>query len=384
MNMHDPPNWAHLAETFIGPAHARNGLPNQDSVATYSRKGATTCSIVAVADGHGSKRCSRSHVGSKLAVEVAIDVGIEFLNLLPADVSSVEVKNRVSRLPIDIVKDWQERVKRHRKCNAVGSDETDEFIAYGTTLLVVIVHEKFYVCLQLGDGNIRIVSRDGEVNSPFTSVSVEDQIGEETDSLCQENAHKKFKQRLQILDNENCVPVLFLLCSDGYSNAFPNDDEFAKNVGEMATMLRDESKLGIVRTQLRGWIEENGSYSGDDGTVGLIFDVSPSEKKALDEEIEESPRSPMEPSQNDDVQNSAKVRAKAQDNSVLNGSHSLPATDVQHPKHGGAVETSINKSVQSPCIDDATQRDDMESVAEPCTQENRPWWPWGRRREKDK
>lgn len=356
MNMRYPPNWAHLAETFIGPTHARNGLPNQDSVATYSRKGATTCSIVAVADGHGSKRYSRSHVGSKLAVEVAIDVGIKFLNRLPADVFSVDVKDRVSRLPIDIVKDWQKRVKQH-----VGSDETDEFIAYGTTLLVVIVHEEFYVCLQLGDGNIRIVSRDGKVYPAITSVSVEDQIGEETDSLCQENAHKKFKQRLQRLDNENCVPVLFLLCSDGYSNAFPNDDEFDKNVGEMATMLRDESQLGIVSTQLRGWIKENGSYSGDDGTVGLIFDVSPSEKKALDEEIEESPRSPMEPSQNDDVQNSAKVRAKAQDNSVLNGSHSLPATDVQHPKHGGAVEDSINKSVPSPCIDDATQRDDMES-----------------------
>src|SRR5690242_8472149 len=75
-------SWQVIGCSVRGPSHERSGLPNQDAIG-WSEDSTTT--VLAVADGHGSAKCFRSDVGSRLAVDAALTVIPE---LFDTDVST--------------------------------------------------------------------------------------------------------------------------------------------------------------------------------------------------------------------------------------------------------------------------------------------------------
>ena len=159
---------------------------------------------------------------------------------------------------------------------AYGLSEEQTLHAYGATLLVVMVTERFALYLQLGDGEMLVVhespdkdnpsERLVEVSRPLTRD--ETLIANETTSLCRDDAERRFRVRLQVFDGE--PPNLILICTDGYSNAFETTAGFEQVGGDLLQAIR---KQGIEAVSA-GFADEleNASRvgSGDDVTVAVI------------------------------------------------------------------------------------------------------------------
>ena len=290
------PTWEVFGRTVRGASHLRSGAPNQDALrweASNGRAGPTV--ILAVADGHGSRKSFRSERGSRFAVRVAAELLREFEDrLLSArSVSDIERTAEID-LPKTIVRRWQQAVDEDHQADPPTptewdrldpaerkAAESDRFLIYGSTILAALLTPDYLLCLQLGDGDILCVGDDGRTSRPMPP---DDRlIANETVSLCSPGAvggkHRpsagpagawsEFRVRLQPLDRG--LPALILLSTDGYANAFRTDEDFAKVGADLLGIMRRNGP-DFVRNELEGWLSEaSATASGDDVTLGLIY-----------------------------------------------------------------------------------------------------------------
>jgi len=167
--------WDIIGKTVLGNSHKRHNLPNQDSI-FYWKKGIFFLSI---SDGHGSKKYFRSHTGSRLAVFAAEKVIKEFTEKIDNSTNLSSIKESAElRLPQSIIREWEKNVRNDLKSNPFEEREltsleknegitvrkqleNNPFIAYGATLLSVFITDTYILYLQLGDGDILIVSEEG-------------------------------------------------------------------------------------------------------------------------------------------------------------------------------------------------------------------------------
>lgn len=250
--------WCAISASVRGAAHVRGVLPNQDAVLAESIAGGA---ILAVSDGHGSDKCFRSHIGSRLAVELAVSVLREFA-LEHADESAA------ARLPGEIVRRWRAAVNEECAANPLSDDYRHEpMVAYGATLVCVLLATDYLLCLQLGDGEILTASRDSpEVMQPIAADAA--LIANETTSLCQPDAEQKFRIRFQPLDEP---PALILLATDGYPNSFAAPEGFRQVATDLLAML-DQEGVEPIAAALPGWLEEASQQgSGDDVSVAILY-----------------------------------------------------------------------------------------------------------------
>jgi serine/threonine protein phosphatase PrpC len=231
--------------------------------------------LLAVADGHGSARCFRSEHGSRFAVEVAIVV----LGL-PA-----EDKETIAN---ELVRRWREAVRAHlrehpltagelngleRKLGALArrSVELDPVLAYGSTLLAAAVSGSMGIYFQLGDGDILMVSEEGEVSRPW--VRSEELLGDETPSLATRNAAEVVQWRVTRAPQP--LPELILLSTDGYANSFREDRGFLAVGPDLLQMIRAEG-IEPITEKLESWLREASDQgSGDDITLGILWRGGP-------------------------------------------------------------------------------------------------------------
>jgi hypothetical protein len=144
--------------------------------------------------------------------------------------------------------------------------EENPLLAYGATSLTVAVEDSFILYLQLGDGEILIVSESGEVSKALPDD--ERLFANETTSLCLAGAERDFRSRLQQLTDTR--PALLLVSTDGYVNSFSDDAGFMKVGSDLLEMMRAEG-FDSVNASLKGWLEEaTRAGSGDDTTVAVI------------------------------------------------------------------------------------------------------------------
>src|SRR5215213_3653217 len=151
-----PIAWQVVGQSVRGAAHERNGLPNQDAICWLPQSGRGPAAVLAVADGHGSSRYPRSHVGAAIAVEKSARLIEEFLHS-QANVESLSLIKHAAEewLPRALVRNWSEAVTEHLKTDPLydyelSSIRDEASIPYGTTLLVTAVTERFILYLQLG------------------------------------------------------------------------------------------------------------------------------------------------------------------------------------------------------------------------------------------
>ncbi|HKQ99893.1 MAG TPA: PP2C family serine/threonine-protein phosphatase [Pyrinomonadaceae bacterium] len=291
--------WRAVGKSVRGATHGRNGMPNQDAIHWLPVSGTGSPLIMAVADGHGSRRSFRSQVGARLAVETAVQVVEDFLRVQTQTESLSATKRAAEEwLPVALVRNWLGAVAAHLGEQPLSADElqllgADEakpsvdalrpgaHLAYGTTILAAAATRDFILYLQLGDGEILTVSSDGEVTSPLPK----DQrlFANETTSLCSPDAWRDFRVCFQVISN--APPSLILLTTDGYPNSFRDESGFLKVGSDILDMVRSDG-LHMVDDQLEAWLTES-TYagSGDDVTLGLIYleDVTESETAPSDE-----------------------------------------------------------------------------------------------------
>ena len=303
------PNWHAIITSVRGFSHIRTNLPNQDAIKCLPETGIGNRIILSIADGHGSKKYFRSDVGSQLAVETACEVCRNFLNDYSGK-ESIEIKNLKFRDIIcrEIVRKWREKVNVHILNNPFTPDEEalipkkhddqknsgvekiryrpsegpeeQSIIPYGTTVISVVVTEKFILYLQLGDGDILTVLPDGSVSRPLPK---DDRlIANETTSLCLPVAWDEFRVRYYPADS--LFPVMIMVSSDGYSTSFEVVNDFEKVGPDILNMIIEDpgnidKGIDLVNENLEKWLNETSEKgSGDDISVGFICNLDKMKK----------------------------------------------------------------------------------------------------------
>jgi serine/threonine protein phosphatase PrpC len=282
--MDKKPQWRAIGQSVQGAAHVRMGLPNQDAILWYPESGEGPPLILAVSDGHGSAKCFRSHIGSRLATEAAVRLLRDLLAGQPDPTNLSAIKRTAEEhLPRELVRWWREAVEAHLKQTPLSEEELHTLekrkdakarqavedhpiLAYGATILSVLVTDASILYLQLGDGDILVTLDSGEVIRPLPQDAR--LFANETTSLCMDEAWREVRFRFQALYGP--LPALILLATDGYANSFVNETAFLKVGVDILDILRTDG-LSAVAHNLTSWLEEaSQAGSGDDITLGII------------------------------------------------------------------------------------------------------------------
>ena len=265
-------HWQVVGQSVRGAAHERNGLPNQDAIYWLPSAGRGSSVVLTAADGHGSARYPRSHIGAALAVENAAELVNEFIDS-QNDVSNLSLIKHATEewLPRALVRNWSEAVAEHLTKDPLPAEEVSALaagptVAYGATLLIAAVTERFVMYLQLGDGEILSVSDSGDIGRPL--IKDERLFGNETTSLCAPEAWRDFRVNFQPLTQSR--PALILLSTDGYPNSFRDEGGFLKVGSDILQMIREHGLVN-VNGLLAGWLQDSTrAGSGDDVTLGIL------------------------------------------------------------------------------------------------------------------
>lgn len=264
--------WRILVASHIGAHHTQREAPNQDAVRQQSTSSAT---VVAVADGHGHYRHFRSGRGSELASEIAIDETRRWLGEAGA-ISSPEGLCASARddLVPQLWQRWRTAVERDVDANPFTEAEEKlrrpgdaPEIAYGATLLITALSATDAIFVQIGDGDIVAVTRDGRTWRPVPGDPL--LFAHRTTSLAQKDAVESF--RVAVVNLQMDPLDLILVATDGFANAQSGEDWFVRVGTDIARMKREK---GVQRLadELPRWVEKCASTegSGDDTSVALI------------------------------------------------------------------------------------------------------------------
>jgi hypothetical protein len=272
------PLWCAIGASRCGAAHRRTGLPNQDALRLPELPTESPL-ILAVADGHGSSKSFRSDRGAQLAVATAQRV-CRHLPCNPHEVMNLSAIKRWAEdhLPQEIVRCWREAVAEELATHPFTAEESAVlgaacrdnpgcYLAYGTTLLVVVVTATFILYWQLGDGDILTVADNGEVRRPLPGDG--QLFANETTSLCSKQPWRHVRTAFQVL--AGAPPALILVTSDGYANSYRDEAGFLQVGNDLLAIIRAQG-LEYVAAHLETWLDEvSRQGSGDDITLGIVY-----------------------------------------------------------------------------------------------------------------
>lgn len=275
-----PAAWQAIGRTVRGATHARRDMPNQDAVNWFKDPTHGLPLIMAVSDGHGNAKSFRSDRGANLAVHTAIALLRQFVADQPDSPNPSAIKHALEEvLPTRLVHTWKMQVQAHRdeypftstelerldsdSCKAI---DEEPWLAYGATLLAVVVANSLLFYLQLGDGDILIVSEAADVYRPLPPD--ERLFANMTTSLITKNPLRDCRTHLQMWADP--LPAMILLSTDGYVNSFRSETDFLQVGTDLLGLIRTHG-LGEVEANLETWLHESSqSGSGDDITLGII------------------------------------------------------------------------------------------------------------------
>ena len=196
-----------IKNSVIGYKNLIKGCNSQDYIKCKEEEGYIIC---CVADGHSTSFFKHSSDGAKFACKATMSVLSENFNI---NIENLENKLSNYEIQKEIDKKWRDLVEEHYKKNYPNVFKI-EYIKYSTTLLSVLITDKFILYLKLGDGDIVFKSKDG-----YKSV-IDTRNNLTVDSLGREGEYRHIMYSLEkIEENESISIALF---TDGYSNAFKN------------------------------------------------------------------------------------------------------------------------------------------------------------------
>lgn len=260
--------WRTLAGTRRGGLHVHRGLPNQDAHLTHGW--ADGGALVVVADGHGDPRHSRSQTGSRLAVEAArTAVDAHRDALAAADDAGADAVRTVLEGEVGpaLVGSWQAAVDAdlaERADERTPTGELADRFDYGTTVLLAVSLGAHVAALQLGDGEVVLVSPEGVGTRPMPLDPLLD--GTLTTSLCQDDPLASVRYAV--------VPAaevgLAWVCTDGFGVGRVDGADWWRPVGEQLWGYVEQHGVDWVAERLDGWLVEPADVGGDDVTLAVL------------------------------------------------------------------------------------------------------------------
>ena len=264
-----------FGEAVKGASHKNNNISCQDAFKIEHLS--ESCSIVAVADGHGSSACPYSKYGSAMAVntfcyiirriydscEGNLAKVLSYLNqdgeIKVAQAIDLEWKKRVLKAHTRSKRDIPVRDNEKKDKNAI-------YKQYGTTLLGLFVAPDFVYAFQLGDGDMILVNK--EIIEPI--ITADKILGVETHSLSKEHSWESSLSSILRLDTID-KPAILMLSTDGFSNSYLNDEEYRKACKDYFDLICEHGSDEIAK-HLESWLDDTSKCGcGDDITTLFVY-----------------------------------------------------------------------------------------------------------------
>ncbi len=260
------PAWMICGASARGAAHHRSGAPNQDAIGWVAPNWGETRATLVVSDGHGGRRHTHSHVGSRLAIESAL-AECARLSETADESGDFDFLERCHRRWLAAVADYATH----------GPDRPDDPVAYGATLVGVHFSGSELFLFQIGDGDIVVARASGKLEKPLPDDT--GLIGEQTHSLCEQDASKV--GRVRRLDAGGDDPITFVMAStDGVAKSFRDDDAFIDLAGQFRDRIRSGG-MASIGERLGQWLSDlSGHGSGDDATLGFLCRMTTADETA--------------------------------------------------------------------------------------------------------
>ena len=250
-------HWLVTGASVRGRVHVRNGAPNQDALLHRSDE-AGRAAIVAVADGHGAPAYFRSGIGAELAVSAASAV-------LKADIDDADGADLAGA----VLARWRADVQAHMGSHPYsryerGLADYPPLSPYGATLIAAGANAGVLALLQIGDGDLLLGYPDGRIEQPLPSGPA--LVGEQTYSLCQEDARRWFQSAVLWRSENAPFPDFVFMATDGVSKSFHDERAFRAEVSRLRELaLSDWDRLISYASEWLSTVSNNGS--GDDATL---------------------------------------------------------------------------------------------------------------------
>ncbi|MEJ7832700.1 MAG: PP2C family serine/threonine-protein phosphatase [Nocardioides sp.] len=263
-------SWTALSGSRIGAQHTRTGLPLQDAHATWADQGHA---VVAVADGHGHHLHFRSDVGATLAVEIVLDL---LQAALPSFTEPTATEQALVRVGADLVDRWTRAVLDHAAGNPLTAREAvyaggSPTRPYGTTVLALAASDTTLAALQIGDGDLVVVTASGSAVRPLPEDP--DLDGVHTSSLCQPRPLDSLRVAALPLDGADPVGLGFVV-TDGFGKARVEADWWRQTGEDLLGFAREHGYPWITE-RLDDWLDEPAQLGGDDTTLALLGRTKP-------------------------------------------------------------------------------------------------------------
>lgn len=254
------PAWRVAGASVLGDFHAREGRINQDAIGWIPEDGAGGRIVAAVSDGHGASVHFRSDRGARLAVEQALDILAWHMD---------DDDPGLDALPAATVAGWRDAVLGDMAADPLqrdGARPGATLAPYGATLLAVAANDAEMTLLQIGDGDMLLIYADGRVVRPM--VADADLVGEQTYSLCMDNAETRVKTASLWRDGD--WPMAVLIATDGVSKSFRDEAAFQDAARQLASHARDD--WNAFAAELAEWLSAISHHgSGDDASLCLAL-----------------------------------------------------------------------------------------------------------------
>lgn len=253
-----------FAGSVLGARHRRLGEEREDA-AGWLCTGPPDVLTAAVADGHGDRRCPRSHDGARFAVACAPDAAAAWSS------DPVDEPNRES-LASQLVTRWRATVdkdlaRRPAPFDGPGTDDTaaaSPRLLYGTTVILVVATDVGITVLRIGDGDAIGVNLDGvayRLLEPDRAA-----VPGETSSLSADDADRLAWSRTMTRAD---APALIVLVTDGVTDAYPDDDGLLDACRELHDLWRDGGREQ-AEDSVSAWLQAAAEHSGDDASAAAV------------------------------------------------------------------------------------------------------------------
>lgn len=269
--------------TALGYSHVKKATVCQDCSGSFDGDG---FHIAVVSDGHGHNTSFRSDVGSRVAVDVAMEQLqslAEFLKGREEMLFRKEEKNSLlQKLADRVVSAWNTRIRQHLLENPITEEEyalagnvADLFRAgrdlpriYGATLIAALVTDRYLLVMQQGDGRCVVLHENGKADQPVPWD--ERCVGNVCTSLCLPDAAASC--RFYVEDQQKDQIVACYVTTDGVEDCFPDlnglnsyfsdiTGRFSGEMWNMVPFLKDQLPI----------MSRNGS--ADDMSVAAVVDA---------------------------------------------------------------------------------------------------------------
>ena len=290
--------------SVLGASHIKKGTVCQDYSISNSDN---EWSYAIVCDGHGGDDYVRSNKGSEFGCKSAEFMINSMMGKISSEKFFSESESLLHTLEQRIIKKWRETVEAHYRNNPFKDSELSRvsskayekyksgniYSAYGTTLVAVVMTRDYWFGIQIGDGKLITVDRNGKFNQPVPENPR--CFANATTSMCDKDAFDNFRgcfscdnpesynseiNNISDIQNKNHfvaygreLPAAIIVSSDGIDNCFKEDEQMY-NLYKTVLYSFGTSDFAEAKNGLKHYLPTLSQQgSGDDISVAAILNI---------------------------------------------------------------------------------------------------------------